>query len=115
MSELKFVSPQSFDTLKDIWQKLETGADMTAFQSYEWYSRVNEPFLKGCFPNSDSVFYAVLYDNGEAKLIYPLYIKKYGFFFRGIGVSRGIYIFGEWSHDDYLNLIYKDFSSDAFE
>lgn len=42
-----------FDELKEYWLSLESGKDMTAFQSFNWYRNINSLYLaervKNCF------------------------------------------------------------------
>lgn len=115
MVSVEFYDTDNFGLLKNIWERLESGSDMSAFQSYDWYSRLNEQYKSGAFGKSDKVVYALAIKDGVPVLIAPFHIKKRGVSYKGIGIPKGIYIFGMWGFTDYLNFIYIDFCRDCFQ
>lgn len=111
--EIRFYDTKRFGELKEMWEALEHGKDMTVFQRYIWYYGLNEQYLKGCYGIGEKAVYAVAFKNGKAAMIAPLHIKKFGWEYKGIGSARGIYIIGEWGFTDYLNFIYDEFDSEC--
>ena len=115
MYTVNYVSPAAFSSLREIWEPLGSGADMTAFQSYDWYELLNRQFLSGCFPKSDRAAYAVCYKDGTPVMIAPFHVRRHGIEYKGYGTKPGLYLIGEWGFTDYLNLIYRDFDPAAFD
>lgn len=111
--EIRFYDTKRFGELKEMWEALEHGKDMTVFQRYIWYYGLNEQYLKGCYGIGEKAVYAVAFKNGKAAMIAPLHIKKFGWEYKGIGSARGIYIIGEWGFTDYLNFIYDEFDTEC--
>lgn len=115
MTEIKVFSYSEFENLKEIWESLQSGEDMTVFQQYIWYYGLNKQYECGCFKKSEKAEYYVVYKDGEAKMIAPIHIKKHGMEYKGIGIAKGVYFIGQWSFTDYLNFIYKDFDAECAE
>lgn len=115
MIETKLYNHNNFEELEDIWKSLQKGKDMTAFQQFTWAKALNDQYVKGCFGRGESALYIVALKNGQAKMIAPLHIKKYGFEYKGLGSEAGIYIIGKWGFTDYLNFIYDEFDEECFE
>ncbi len=113
MTEIKIYDYSEFDKIKNEWETLQSGEDMTVFQQYIWYYGLNEQYKKGCFKKSETAKYYVVYKDSKAKMIAPIHIKKHGYEYKGIGISSGIYIIGQWSFTDYLNFIYDDFDEEC--
>lgn len=109
MSDISFYNAKQFGNLKEMWELLQKGKDMTVFQQYIWYKGLNEQYLKGCYGSGESAVYVVASENGRAKMIAPLHVKRFGFEYKGIGSAAGIYIIGKWGFTDYLNFIYEEF------
>ncbi len=112
---IKAFSATEFDSLKDIWESLETGSEMTCFQRYRWYKLVNRHFLneKAKAPFRSGV-YAVCYKNDIPVMIAPVQVVKKSVYFKGAGLRKGFYLIGRQGYSDYLNFIYKSFDNDAF-
>ena len=85
MIETKLYNHNNFEELEDIWKSLQKGKDMTAFQQFTWAKALNDQYVKGCFGRGESALYIVALKNGQAKMIAPLHIKKYGFEYKGLG------------------------------
>lgn len=113
MTEIKIFGCSEFDKIKSEWESLQNGEDMTVFQQYIWYYGLNEQYLKDCFKKSETAQYYVVYKDGKAKMIAPVHIRKHGVEYKGIGISSGIYMIGQWSFTDYLNFIYNDFDEEC--
>ncbi len=114
---IKFYDRYEFSNLKEDWNKLENGGEMTAFQAYSWYNSLNELYktekLKNVFRDW---FYVVAYENEEPIMIAPLQYVKIGISYKGIfGIDRGIYFIGRQGYTDYCNFIYSEFRIDALE
>lgn len=114
MIKVEFFDTGRFTSLKSDWERLEKGRDMTVFQSYDWYSRLNEYYIKTQAEKQGACVYAVAYESGKASMIAPLFIKKRGVSFKGFGMAGGVYLLGMWGFTDYLNFIYDDFSGGCF-
>ena len=72
MYEVKIFDTLSISQLKTDWELLQSGEDMTYFQSFDWYlmlSQINQKKYK----KHAVVFIEVLY-NGMPCLIAPLWI-----------------------------------------
>lgn len=96
-----------FCQLADSWHELESGADMTYFQSYAWYEMLWS-LNKDIKDKRFEVIYATVTQEGRVVLIAPLWVIKKTF---GKFNKKGFYIFGRGGWSDYLNFIYKDFDS----
>lgn len=97
-------------TIKNQWKTLESGDDMTYFQSYDWYESWQKNNLPDCHIYES--LYAVAERSGKIVMIAPLWIikKNWRHFNR-----KGAYILGREGWSDYLNFIYKDFEIEAFQ
>lgn len=115
MIEVKLYYHNDFDSLENAWKTLQKGKDMTVFQQFTWAKALNNQYTDRCFSNGEYALYVVAYKNGQAKMIAPLHIKKFGLEYKGLGSEAGIYIIGKWGFTDYLNFIYDEFDKDCFE
>ena len=108
--KVKEVYPSEFGTLKKEWNQLEKGEDMTYYQSYHWYESIMKfmPEKKGYY---GSVFLCI-YLGDQLQLICPLWVV-----FKTIKFvnKRRVYILGRQGWSDYLNVIYDNCSTDAFQ
>lgn len=114
--EVRVYNPNQFCELKEIWNHLEKGEEMSIFQSYKWYKWLNFNALK---EKTKNVFrdwkYLVALEDGCAIMIAPIQIIKVGKSIKGIGLNKGAYFFGRYGLTDYLNFIYDDFNDEAAE
>lgn len=108
---IKYVPAKDLERIQDEWKALETGEEMTLFQSYEWYQMLLEKYIPEDTKNFESV-YAVVKADEKACMIAPLWIIKRSF---RILNRKGGYIIGRFSFSDYLNFIYLTFDADAFD
>ncbi len=113
MIEIKVFGYKDFDKIKSDWELLQKGKDMTVFQQYIWYYGLNMQYEKKCFKLSEKAYYFVAYKDGKPRMIAPLHIRKTGIEYKGIGISSGVYLIGQWSFTDYLNFIYDEFDSEC--
>lgn len=115
MIQTKIFELNNFTLLKKDWKRIEQGADMTAFQSYSWYTLINEQYKKKAYIIPGQAVYIAAYDDNEIKMIAPLFIIKLPSVAEKFNITNGAHILGKWGYTDYLNFIYDDFSEDCFE
>lgn len=103
--------------LKEDWMKLQSGKDMTIFQSYHWNELLVEYWRSGKYNALFSylVFYRIKDENNTTQVIIPLLVQKVGFSYKWIGRKRGLYLLGTGSYSDYLNLIYQELTKETFD
>ena len=97
--------------LKESWSMNEKGADMSYFQTYEWYVMLKDFCPVDC-PYYISRLFAVVDENRITVLIAPLWIvlKSFGFVNK-----KSVYFLGRQGWSDYLNFIYSKFDVKAWE
>lgn len=96
-------------TIKGAWEELQEGIDMTYFQSFSWYELLSKHAGKDT--KRSLLRIAIVLKDGHICLIAPLLIITKDFRFVN---KKGCYIWeSRWS--DYLNVIYKDYDSKAFD
>lgn len=107
---------QEFDELKDDWEVLENGIDMTAYQSFRWNRLLLQEHFNSALADffSEVIVYSVKEDD-KTTLILPLIVQKIRNKTVWFGRSRGVYILGVGSYSDYLNAIYNEVNIAAFE
>ena len=110
-------SPEQFDSLEPFWKKLESGRDMTIFQTFTWYKWVNSAFFKEKIKNHFRkwIYFLCFDDDNNPIMIAPIQIVKIGFSFKGLGLNKGVYFIGRKGYSDYLNFIYNDFNQVAVD
>ena len=112
--QIKIYSPREFSALESDWKTLETGSDMTVFQSYDWFVNINNLYFKEHIKRLFREWiYVVVYENEEAVMIAPIQIVKLGLQYKNLGLARGAYFIGRQGYSDYLNFIYNKFSYSA--
>lgn len=99
------------DCLKNDWERLYKGSDMTYYQSYEWYQMLRSYSLKNTFLH-ENIFAVCRNEQKEIEIIAPLWILHHSLFWPFN--RKGVYLLGREGSSDYLNLIYKDFNIEAF-
>ena len=98
---------KDFAELKGHWKELETGSEMTCFQSYEWNKLLYSIWNKRVF--NRLLYKIVVY---EAKtVIAPLIVPNYNFVCKLLGKKAAIRFLGTGGYSDYLNFIYSEASS----
>ena len=99
------------DCLKNDWERLYKGSDMTYYQSYEWYQMLHSYSLKDNFLH-ENIFAVCRNEQKEIEIIAPLWVLRHSLFWPFN--RKGVYLLGREGSSDYLNLIYKDFNIEAF-
>lgn len=110
-------SPEQFDSLEPFWKKLESGRDMTIFQTFTWYKWVNSAFLKEKIKNyfRKWIYLVCQDDSDEIVMIAPIQIVKVGKSIKGVGLDKGAYFIGRKKYSDYMSFIYSDFYPEAVD
>lgn len=100
----------SNEQLKEAWQILERGSDMTYYQSYKWNVIVQRftPQYKGKY----RLLYLVVRSDERIALIAPLWLITSSFLFFN---RKGVYIAGRKGWSDYLNFVYADCDNRVFK
>lgn len=108
---IKYIPAKDLEMIQTVWKELETGEEMTLFQSYDWFKTL----LKYYVPNDTKYFesvYAIVESDGQPCMIAPLWIIKRSF---KILNRKGVYLIGRFSFSDYLNFVYQHFDPKAFD
>ncbi len=100
------------DCLKNDWERLYKGCDMTYYQSYEWYQMLRSYSLKNNFLH-ENIFAVCRNEQKEIKIIAPLWVLRHSLFWPFN--RKGFYLLGREGSSDYLNIIYQDFNQEALE
>ena len=109
-------SVKDFEALEGTWKQLENGKDMTAFQTYEWNRLLIEEFFSLLYNRLFAeVKCYIVTENQKAVAILPVIIQKRNAKIVWWGRKKGAYILGEGSWSDYLNFIYKEPNTKAWE
>ena len=91
--------------LRKGWQLLETGKDMSYFQTYDWYESIND-----ITQSKGEVVFIEVIKSEKTLLIAPLWILRHTYLF----VNKcGCYFWGKNGYSDYLNFIYTEFDENA--
>lgn len=112
---IKDYANDELSQLEQAWRLLESGPDMTAFQSYDWYWELRRLYplerIRNLFRQWH--FIEVLKDDCPV-LIAPIELKHLGLGYKDLGAApRGVYFIGRTGFTDYLNFIYKQFDVGA--
>ena len=106
----KYKIIKSSDELKEyesVWKKLETGREMTAFQSYDWNVLLVEQWLKFEYNRLlSNICIAEVIENDKTVMLIPLIVQKKSLGIKWLGRKKGIYFLGIESWSDYMNAIY---------
>ncbi len=105
---IQYIAVNRLKEIETDWKSLESGLDMTLFQSFDWNYLLFEHYVPQDSPFFESLYTIVKQDN-KIQIIAPLWITKKTFNYIN---KKGLYILGRDSYSDYLNIIYKDFNSD---
>lgn len=109
--DIEFFPAKKLDVLKEQWEILENGPEMTLFQSFCWYQMLADCYIPDDCSHFISLF-ALVRRDGIPVLIAPLWIVKHTFRFMN---KKGVYLLGRDSYGDYLNVIYNVFDGMAFD
>lgn len=93
--------------LKSLWEKLQSGPDMTYFQSYEWNRLLFQQWNNDMYNTLFSTV-VIYYTEG---IIAPLLIQHRGVSYKWLGRKKGIYFLGTGSSSDYMNCVFSSFNS----
>ena len=105
---IQYIAANRLKELESDWKSLESGQDMTLFQTFAWNNLLLEHYVPQDSQYFESLFAIVKQDN-IIRLIAPLWITKKRFNFIN---KKGVYILGRDSYSDYLNMVYEEFSPD---
>ena len=100
------------DCLKNDWERLYKGCDMTYYQSFEWYQMLRSYSLKNNFLH-ENIFAVCRNELKEIEIIAPLWVLRHSLFWPFN--RKGVYLLGREGASDYLNLIYKEFHQEAMD
>lgn len=109
--KIRYIESKNLDQIRNEWTELQTGKEMTLFQSYQWYQMLLEYYVPKDTREFESI-YAVVESDGQPNMIAPLWVVKKTF---RILNQKGVYLLGRGSFSDYLNFVYKDFDAGAFD
>lgn len=102
--------------LRKDWEKLEKGRDMTTFQTFEWHRLlIQEWYGWKLHALYSRVRVYIAYENDQPVMIFPAIIYRFSTRTKWFGQYRGIYLLGQGSYSDYMNVIYDSFSDQAFQ
>lgn len=107
---------EDFDALREVWEKVEKGNDMTVFQSFSWNKLLVQEHFKTLLPRffASIIVYIVKDDNG-VRVLLPLIVQKKSNKLKWFGREKGVYVLGHASYSDYLNAVYENSEDEAFE
>ena len=108
---VRYIEAKCLNQIQKEWMELQTGKEMTLFQSYSWYQMLLEYYVPTDTREFESVF-AIVESDGHPCMIAPLWIVKKTFRFLN---QKGFYLLGRCSFSDYLNFVYKVFDAAAFD
>lgn len=108
---IKYVKGIDLNKIQDEWKALETGGEMTLFQSYQWQQVLLEKYIPTDTDKYESI-YAIVESNSQPCIIAPLWVVKKTFRLLNY---KGVYLLGRGSFSDYLNFVYQHFDSSAFD
>ena len=108
---IEYLPANQLKSIEVEWKQLESGEDMTIFQSYEWNQLLLEKYVPADTKNYVSI-YAIIRKSNEICLIAPLWITKRRF---NLVNKKGAFLLGVDSYSDYLNVLYRVFDPVAFD
>ena len=102
--------------LKEMWNQLETGPDMTAFQRYEWHRFLVREWTGWRLHRlySRVLVYTALADGAPLMLV-PVIVYTHSTKTKYFGQKKGVYLLGHGSYSDYLNVVCAAFSGEVLE
>jgi hypothetical protein len=110
---LEVYTPSTLHQLREPWEHLAAGSDMTAFQRWDWNAVVTSQ-VRGEWlaRRGAAVRYLLVAEAGHPVLIAPIRIQHLTW---SPALRRGCYFLGHTSSSDYLDFVYRDFRPDALE
>lgn len=104
-----------FKKIEHRWKIAESGVDMTVFQSYEWNKLLYLEWENYKYNNIGSRIEMFVIENESVTMIFPALVQSYSSRLKaGLGRDAGVYLLGQESYSDYLNIIYNEFSKELF-
>lgn len=104
-------SYKDIEKIKDKWQYLENGSDMTIFQGFQW----NLLLVKQFFNNRYNRLFCKIVIYESENFIAPLVVQPWDIHIKWLGRKKGIYLLGIGSYSDYMNIVYKNLSIEDIE
>ena len=108
---IRYVKGIHLDQIQDEWKALESGDEMTMFQSFLWHLVLLEQYIPMDTDKFESI-YAIVESDGLPCMIAPLWVVKKTFRLLN---QKGIYLLGRGCFSDYLNFVYQTFDGNAFD
>lgn len=106
VEKIRIKCEEDIKNLREIWEDLENGKDMTIYQSYSWNQLLYEEYRKSVIETVQSeVNVYILLQEEIPVMVAPFIIQKKSYRFTR---EKGIYFLGHRSWSDYNNFIYKD-------
>lgn len=112
MYTIEYYKYSQIESIKEDWEQLYQGKDMTYYQSYDWYLMLRSYSLKDNLLHKN-IFALCRNEKGKAILIAPLWILRRSIWWPFN--RKGIYLIGREGASDYLSIIYQEFHDDAFD
>lgn len=109
--KIRYVKGIDLEQIQDVWTALETGDEMTMFQSYRWHQVLLEQYVPMDTRKFESL-YAIVDLDDQPCLIAPLWVVKKTFRLLN---QKGVYLLGRGCFSDYLNFVYQRFDASAFD
>ncbi len=107
---------QDLLALEGFWKPLEAGGEMTVFQTLEWHRLLLKEWmgwkLHGIYSR---VIIYIAFRERTPVMILPAIIYKFSTKTKWFGQKKGVYLMGQGSYSDYMNVIFNSFSPEAFE
>ena len=109
-------SEEDLLSLKDTWTRLETGAGMTVFQSFEWNRLLLKEWLGWKLHDlySEVHVYTAAEESAPVMLL-PVIVYRFSTETKWFGCKKGIYLLGQGSYSDYMDAVCLSFDPTAFE
>lgn len=106
---------KDFEAIQSKWKKLEKGKDMTVFQSIEWNILLFNEWRQSKYEKLFSNVEVYIAEVSGQEMILPVIVQKHSTKLRNFcGRNAGIYILGQGSYSDYLNVVYDEFCEETF-
>lgn len=107
---IRYIPAEDVVSLRESWLILESGNDMTYFQSYDWYEMLVTLNKKKHW--WFDIVFADIKKGQRTVLIAPLMVVKYRVC---KNYKKGVYFFCNQGWSDYCNFIYEKLDTDALD